>query len=520
MTSGTITMVPASKVGAISNSGTNTAGAVQATTSGTLTFNSASILQPPISNSGTISVTTSSTIVNSDNVDVALSSRSGVALNFAERTDYISAGEITSMIDSSGGTITNSGTISSTNSGVPIEVANASTGAITNSGTIVSTNSSAIDLIGGVISNTGTLTNTGVIGSGSNEVPITVTTFDGGVITNSGTISSSPSPDTVSFTSGSAVDVIEFDDTIIDGVIAVPTSVLGPINISYPDTIWNTGTISSSTSTPIEIYPPMDATIYNFGIISNQGSTNPAVEYNGGYGEIINGGTIEGGVIAGGQYENDYVLVIGENETFQTISDQGFNINLATGDAFGLLKSDTNIVSGNVGSQENDIIQADDLGQTIVGQGGDDWILANGGDDTIYAGIGDDFISGGDGDDLLFSGEGDDFIAGGQGDDILIGSQGDDMLIGGNGSDILFGGSGNDVFLFNEMDSVENSSDLIMDFEQGSDQISLVNNVDSFDGLSIFKHNGNTVIFSSDLDNEFVLYLKGEYDLQEQDFII
>ncbi len=99
-----------------------------------------------------------------------------------------------------------------------------------------------------------------------------------------------------------------------------------------------------------------------------------------------------------------------------------------------------------------------------------------------------------------------------------MGGEGGDNIISGEGSDIIFGGAGADVFIFSEGDSHVGSVDIIGDFAKGEDLISLVGNIDSFYDLSFFKFNGNTAITSTAQDNDFVLYLKGDYDLEAQDF--
>ncbi len=112
-------------------------------------------------------------------------------------------------------------------------------------------------------------------------------------------------------------------------------------------------------------------------------------------------------------HEGDYALTIGDIDSIEIVSDQGFNTELETGEVFGIVKGDTNFVQGNLGTESDDIIEADDSSQNIFGLAGDDWIFAKDGDDILYAGAGDDFVAGGSGDDKIIGGEGDDFISGG-----------------------------------------------------------------------------------------------------------
>jgi len=71
----------------------------------------------------------------------------------------------------------------------------------------------------------------------------------------------------------------------------------------------------------------------------------------------------------------------------------------------------------------------------------------------------------------IYGSAGENWLSGGGGSDYLVGLEGNDILWGGSGDDFLAGGAGADVFSFNPNDGA--SVDLITDFESGTDKINL-----------------------------------------------
>ncbi len=132
-----------------------------------------------------------------------------------------------------------------------------------------------------------------------------------------------------------------------------------------------------------------------------------------------------------------------------------------------------------------------------------------------------DTLSGTPEKDTILAGAGDDFVFGRNGNDYIKGEQGQDTIDGGGGRDRLWGGSGRDVFVFNDGDSTEKRSDYILDFEQGQDLIDLSGLGDvSFRDLEFSystKANGQ-VVTTIEGPGDFVLRLKGDYDLSRSDF--
>lgn len=131
-----------------------------------------------------------------------------------------------------------------------------------------------------------------------------------------------------------------------------------------------------------------------------------------------------------------------------------------------------------MGTSGNDHLRANGSGQIIAGLIGHDQIMGGRQGDWLFGHQGNDILHGNGGDDQVFGGVGNDVIRGGLGTDILFGGNGfdrifggndDDVLVGGAHMDILRGGSGADVFEFHAGDSGAR----IMDFEQGSDQLSI-----------------------------------------------
>jgi serralysin len=109
--------------------------------------------------------------------------------------------------------------------------------------------------------------------------------------------------------------------------------------------------------------------------------------------------------------------------------------------------------------------------------------VAGGGTDTI---IGFENANGGKGDDIIYGNAAANVLWGGPGgvnrlfglggDDTLIGGLSVDALIGGAGKDVLTGGSGGDFFSYgapSDSGLTNATRDLIMDFEDGIDMISL-----------------------------------------------
>lgn len=91
-------------------------------------------------------------------------------------------------------------------------------------------------------------------------------------------------------------------------------------------------------------------------------------------------------------------------------------------------------------------VDGSELGDTIVGSTGENWLFGWGGDDVIYGMAGDDLVFGGEGDDQL---RGDSGTAGlATGNDQLYGEEGDDYLNGGRGVDYFDGGDGQDRVSF------------------------------------------------------------------------
>jgi len=126
----------------------------------------------------------------------------------------------------------------------------------------------------------------------------------------------------------------------------------------------------------------------------------------------------------------------------------------------------------------NDVVLGLGLRDTIFGGLGDDRIFGGSHSDTLYGDEGDDIIYGdpqealesgfansppagdpayvpnderdtlfgGDGDDILYGGQDDDLIDGGADDDLIFGGTGDDAGAGGAGVDTIEAGDGNDDF--------------------------------------------------------------------------
>lgn len=108
------------------------------------------------------------------------------------------------------------------------------------------------------------------------------------------------------------------------------------------------------------------------------------------------------------------------------------------------------IVNGNElaetiwGGEGNDDLYGNSGDDLVFGEDGADEIFGDAGHDSLYGGSGNDQISGGAGNDLLSGGDGDDEMSGDEGRDQLNGEDGNDILSGGAGGDILLGGTGND----------------------------------------------------------------------------
>ena len=71
------------------------------------------------------------------------------------------------------------------------------------------------------------------------------------------------------------------------------------------------------------------------------------------------------------------------------------------------------------------------------------------------------------GNDKIIGSRFNDFIRGGSGDDFINALEGDDLIRGGSGADIISGGLGADSFLYT-IDQIDNSLDIIRDFNQSS----------------------------------------------------
>jgi Ca2+-binding RTX toxin-like protein len=84
------------------------------------------------------------------------------------------------------------------------------------------------------------------------------------------------------------------------------------------------------------------------------------------------------------------------------------------------------IGAGYIDAQGDAIDGIDGPNDSVLGEGGDDWIDAGAGNDTVF---------GGDGSDTLLGGTGANILDGGTGDDVFVTGAGADTFIGGGGQD-------------------------------------------------------------------------------------
>lgn len=235
------------------------------------------------------------------------------------------------------------------------------------------------------------------------------------------------------------------------------------------------------------------------------------------------------------QLESHSITLTEGNDSFSAISDDHWTIAALGGnDTITTLGGD-DVVNGGAGA---DVIDTSDGADYIIGGAGNDQLYGGQGDDTfeLAKGFGSDIIDGGDGFDSIvvvggglsltwknitsieavsgsalkiygtsasetldFSGvtlTGVSKIYAGAGDDVVIGSNGADVLEFSAGTDILTGGGGADVF---DLDVISESktgalADLITDFEQGLDKISLtqVDAATTLSGNQAFSFIGDT----------------------------
>ena len=199
-----------------------------------------------------------------------------------------------------------------------------------------------------------------------------------------------------------------------------------------------------------------------------------------------------------GVHVDDFIQVI---DAFDAVDNSG-NIDLLGGigsvlnslGSSGLLQNFVvnNLLFGGVGGV---------AGTVLKGLASNDFMRGGDGVDKLLGQTGDDLLNGGGGGDLLRGLVGNDVLAGLLGNDALDGGKGNDTLIGGKGIDELIGGTGNDRFVV----ELNGGNDLIKDFKNSFDRITVLGNVD-FSDLDIVQKNGSTIISAG---NQEIATLKG-----------
>jgi len=141
---------------------------------------------------------------------------------------------------------------------------------------------------------------------------------------------------------------------------------------------------------------------------------------------------------------NDTLDVSGYTHTQLIDLRQGFfsNVGNGTGNVAIAKGADIENAGGGGGA---DSMTGNALANSLVGNAGNDTIMAGGGADTIDGGAGTSYLRGEDGDDTIAGGNQFDDINGNQGNDTAHGNGGDDWVVGGKDSDVLFGDTGDDI---------------------------------------------------------------------------
>lgn len=98
-------------------------------------------------------------------------------------------------------------------------------------------------------------------------------------------------------------------------------------------------------------------------------------------------------------------------------------------------------------------MRGEDGADTLIGDGGQDFLYGGNGPDWLEGGAGNDFLYGDDGNDTLIGGGDNDLLSGLNGNDSLFGGDGQDTLYSGLGVDTLDGGDGNDFLILSGTDS-------------------------------------------------------------------
>ncbi|MBM3643053.1 MAG: calcium-binding protein [Alphaproteobacteria bacterium] len=186
----------------------------------------------------------------------------------------------------------------------------------------------------------------------------------------------------------------------------------------------------------------------------------------------------------------------------------------------------------------NDIVAIENFGSattvsyTLLGQTGDDVLVAGGGNDTLaggqgsdsgvgdgadimFGGNGDDVLWGddlgetvgntGDGNDELLAGAGIDTAYGAGGDDAIAGYDGNDLVFGGNGTDVLWGGAGNDTV------NGDAATDYLYGGGEGTNltnpsEVNTLAGGAGYDYYYVSRSDGSNTIVDSSGSNELVLF--------------
>ena len=437
------------------------------------------------------------------------------------------------------------------------------------------------------VSSTGAVTsgdgNGAAISLGSNQSPTLSVGTDIASVINAGTVTSHKD---VGVSISNAEEGRFINSGIVQTIGDLSTSrVLSMINVEYAF-IHNSGELLNGAARSIASGNTLTATVYvsgsgtidffNEGTISGPGLALSMSLDNGGTGDVVNAGVINGDLdfAGGGTFDVtnsgyidgdiDFVGSSGASHVknsgeitgdiiFRNTDDKYLALNdgVTGGTVMGDAGADT-LVGGNsddrfnggdnadrlVGNDGNDNLLGGGSGDVIRGGDGNDFIDGEGGVDDVRGGNGADEVLGGIGDDTVRGGAGDDIVDGGKGNDDVRGGSGDDDVIGGLNKDQLFGGSGRDVFIFREeADSTNDSNrDFIKDFDIGEDLIdlSLLPGVLTFVGSSGFSGTarevrvvensaGNSVIYvdvDGDGTGDMRIIAEGVTGLSESDFIL